>query len=303
MADNSNTEDNKSTLENIKLLMAYKTYRKGIVEKELEFISNLGRDIEVLEMGSSDGWLSNEILKLENVKSITSLDISLNDENIHRYSDRSFAVKGDLNKIDRINILNDNKFNVIITHGTLHHLVDPFFTLNYSVNHLLKEDGVLIINDTWINQPLQIKTNAFIYIASKIVPPLKRLNIKASLNFLLHKLPRVLFSYKYACSIAHVWNSSPFESISSANDYRRLYTNQNLELLFFKRFGALAAYQNSWEGYPKVLKDFFENIGVKHIDKLDSWLIKRNIFEGDCHVAILKKMRINEKNTSIKTTL
>ena len=52
-----------------------------------------------------------------------------------------------------------------------------------------------------------------------------------------------------------------------------------------------------------MLKDFFENIGVKHIDKLDSWLIKRNIFEGDCHVAILKKMRINEKNTSIKTTL
>ena len=112
-----------SSCEEMKLTLAYQTYRKGTIELELEYINNTGDNISVLELGSADGWLTNEILKLENVKDVTSIDISLDNDMAKKYNNKSIAVQGDLNKIDLIKF--NKKFDCIITHGTLHHLVNP----------------------------------------------------------------------------------------------------------------------------------------------------------------------------------
>ncbi|MFA6226880.1 MAG: class I SAM-dependent methyltransferase [Candidatus Paceibacterota bacterium] len=259
----------------------YQTYRRGTTELMLEYIRKCGNNISVLELGSADGWLTNEIINLSGVKDITSIDISLNDNLEKRYNHKSIVLRGDLNKIDRIKFY--QKFDCIITQGTLHHLVDPLNTLRYCIDNLLKEKGVIIINDTWVHQAIQLKTNAFLYsILNRLPHAIFKLNIKELLKILFYRIPCILFSMKFAESVAHSHNTSPFESISSADDYKELYDRKDLEILYFRNFAALPGLQNSWSKSPRIIKDV--------VQKMDDFLIEKGWFVGDLHICILKKI-------------
>lgn len=274
--------ENSNKFEQIKLTAPYETYRKGTIELELEYIERAGKNMSILELGSADGWLTNEIIGLKNVKDITSIDISINEDTKEKYDKKSVVLKGDLNKIEKI--IFSNKFDCIITHGTLHHLVNPKKTLEYCIDNLLKENGIIIINDTWVFQSLQLKTNAALYLALNQLPhALLKLNLFEFLNLLFHKIPRIIVNERFAESIAHSHNTSPFESISSADDYRELYDRKDLEMLYFRNFAALPGLQNSWSRSPKIIKSL--------IQKIDEFLIKRKIFVGDLHLCIIKKIK------------
>ena len=275
----SSGEKKVSSFEELKTTFAYQTYRKGTIELELDHIQKLGSHVSVLELGSADGWLTNEILNLKNVQDVTSIDISL-EKNKEKYSTKSIALRGDLNKIDKIPF--DQKYDCIITHGTLHHLVDPRKTLDFCLEHLLAKDGIIIINDSWVLQSLQLKTNAFLYtLCNRLPHALLRLHVQESFKIITTILPRILTSKKYAASIVHAHDTSPFESISSADDYKDIYTRDNVQVLYFKRFAALSGVQSIWTNSPLFIK--------KIIQYIDDVLVTRNIFSGDAYLCIFKK--------------
>ncbi len=266
--------------EALKKTHAYLTYRKGTVELELQFIKDLGEEISVLELGSADGWLTNEILNFPSVKTVTSIDISL-ENNKEKYSEKSIAIRGDLNKVDEIQF--DQQYDCIITHGTLHHLVDPRKTLQFCVDNLLKKGGILIVNDTWTLEKGQLTVNAFFYLLLNRLPhAILDLNFKNFFSIIFYKIPMVLWSKDYAAYITHAHETSPFESISSADDYKDLYSKEELHMLHFQNLAALPGLQNSWMRSPLFIKNF--------IQKIDTFLIKKNILSGDYHIAILKKI-------------
>ena len=273
-------EDSVINFHELKKTHAYLTYRKGTVEVELDYIKNCGPDISVLELGSADGWLSNEILDLENVKSVTSIDISL-EKNREKYNEKSYAIRGDLNKIEKIEF--HEQYDCIITHGTLHHLVDPRKTLLFCINSLLKKNGLIIINDTWTLRWPQLSVNAFFYAFFNQLPhAILRLDIQEIGKLLFYKLPRIIIDKHYAASIAHAHHVSPFESISSADDYKDLYKRDDMKILHFENLAALPGLQNSWMSSPVFVK--------KIIQTLDTFLLKTKILSGDYHVCVLKKI-------------
>lgn len=274
------SEDEVSNFAALKNTHSYLTYRKGTIELELEHISSIGNDISVLELGSADGWLSNEIINLPNVKDITSIDISL-ENNKNRYSKKAFALRGDLNKMEEITF--DQKYDCIITHGTLHHLVDPRKTLTFCLDNLLNKGGLLIVNDTWILKTAQLRINAFFYLSiNKLGHAVFSGDIKEIGNLLFKKIPKVLTNRDYASRIAHAHDTSPFESVSSADDYRDLYERSDLQRLHFERRCALPGLQNSWMKSPRFIKAI--------IQAMDTFLIKTYILPGDMHICILKKI-------------
>lgn len=276
----SSGEATISEFAELKKTMPYQTYRKGTIEAELEYIKNAGENIDVLELGSADGWLTNEILKLKNVASVTSIDVSIHGNLKQKYNNKTHVFQGDLNKIDKINF--GKKYHCIITHGTLHHLVDPKKTIEYCVDNLLADEGILIINDTWVLQSLQLKTNAFLYLLLNRVPhSIIDLDMTQFLNLLFIMIPSVILSKNSAGSVAHSHKSSPFESISSADDYKEAYSREDVDVIYFKNLGALSGLQNSWSKSPKMIKEV--------IQKMDNFLIDKKIFVGDFHICILKK--------------
>lgn len=276
----SSGEDKTSSYSQLKETAAYQTYRKGTIEVELDYIKKIGNEADVLELGSADGWLTNEILKLSNVRSVTSIDISLKENLMQKYSDKTFALQGDLNKIDKIHF--DKKYHCIITHGTLHHLVDPKKTTEYCLDNLLTDDGIIIINDTWIHQPLQLKANAFFYLFFNRLPhAILDIHIKEACMLLFYKLPKIIFNKHFAASVAHAHETSPFESISSADDYKEIYEREDVEVLYFRNLAALPGLQNSWGSSPKIIKNVMQS--------LDDFLIAKKIFVGDFHICIFKK--------------
>lgn len=274
------SKDEISNFAALKNTHSYLTYRKGTIELELDYIKNLGDNISVLELGSADGWLSNEITALPNVQDVTSIDISL-ENNKGRYGAKTFALRGDLNKIDEIKF--DQQYDCIITHGTLHHLVDPKKTLEFSINNLLKKNGILIVNDTWILKTAQLRINALFYLSiNKLGHAVLSANIKEVLNILFKKIPKVLTNKEYAGRIAHAHDTSPFESVSSADDYRDVYLRKDLQQIHFERRCALPGLQNSWMRSPLFVK--------QSIQKIDTFLLNKNILPGDMHICILKKI-------------
>lgn len=279
----SSDNSTASSFTEIKKTHSYQIYRKGTIELELDYIKKLQGSISVLELGSADGWLSNEIIKLDNVKDITSIDISL-EKNRERYSSKTIALQGDLNKIENIQF--NQKYDCIITHGTLHHLVYPKKTLQFCINNLLNEDGLLIINDSWILKSLQLKTNALLYLLlNRLTHSILKLNVKESLYIVFNKAPRILLDKDFAASIAHSHETSPFESVSSADDYKDIYSREDLVQVFFKRYAALPGLQNSWMRSPLFVK--------RAIQKLDNFLIEKEILSGDFHISIMQKRKSN----------
>jgi len=279
-SDYSKNEHPVSSFAELKNTTPYQTYRKGTIETELEFIRNIGNNIDVLELGSADGWLTNEILNLENVGTVTSIDVSLHDNLRQKYNNKTLALQGDLNKMDKINF--DKKYDCIITHGTLHHLVDPKKTTEYCIDNLLKDGGLFLINDTWILQSLQLKTNAFLYLFLNRLPhAVLDLNIIQIFKLLFFIIPKTIINKKFAESFAHSHETSPFESISSADDYRAVYERSDVEVIYFRNLASLAGFQNSWSSSPKIVKLL--------IQKLDDFLINKKIITGDIHICILKK--------------
>lgn len=273
------SEDAVSNFAALKHTHSYLTYRKGTIEMELDYISKAGKDISVLELGSADGWLTNEIMALSNVKSVTSIDISL-ENNRARYSEKAKAVRGDLNKIDEIEFT--EMYDCIITHGTLHHLVEPRKTLSFCIDNLLKRGGIVIVNDTWILKPLQLKLNAFFYLSiNRLGHAVLKGNISEAAKILFYKVPKVLFNYAYAGRIAHAHDTSPFESISSADDYRDIYTRKDLQILHFETRAALPGLQNSWMKSPRFVK--------RIIQGLDTFLLATKILPGDLHICVMRK--------------
>ncbi len=270
-----------STFDEVKNTHAYQTYRKGTVEKELEFISELAENIHVLELGGADGWLTNEIIKLSNVSSVTSIDLAIED-NKNRYNPKAVTLQGDLNKIE--NILFERKYDCIITHGTLHHLTDPHRTLIFCIENLLNINGLLIINDTWVLKPLQLKLNASAYLLLNRIPhSILDYNFKELFRLSFKVLPRIITNTAFAESIAHAHHVSPFESISSADDYIKLFSQKTskLDLIYFKRKGSLPGLQNSWMSSPTIIK--------KIIQRLDDFLIEKEILPGDYHISVMRR--------------
>lgn len=278
-SDYSKIEDKVSNFIELKNTTPYQTYRKGTIETELAYIKNIGNNIDVLELGSADGWLTNEILNLDNVASVTSIDVSLHDNLKQKYNNKTLALQGDLNKIDKIKF--DKKYDCIITHGTLHHLVDPKKTTEYCIDNLLKDGGLLLINDTWVLQSLQLKTNAFLYLLLNRLPhAVLDLNIIQVFKLLFFIIPKTIVNKKFAESFAHSHETSPFESISSADDYKDVYERNDVDVLYFRNLAALAGLQNSWSSSPKIIKII--------IQKMDNFLINKKILTGDIHICILK---------------
>ena len=268
-----------SDFDEVKSTHSYITYRKGTIEKEIGFIAGLQPNSKALELGSADGWLTNEILKLPNITSVTSIDIALED-NKRKYSDKAYALRGDLNKIEKIPFT--TTYDCIITHGTLHHLVDPRKTLRYCVDSLLTKNGLLIINDTWVLQPLQLKLNAALFLVlNKLPHSILQGNLPLALSLLFIKLPKILFNTDYAESIAHAYETSPFESISSADDYKDTYEDPSLEVLYFMQGAALPGLQNSWMSSPVWVKNC--------IQWLDDFLINHKLLCGDYHICVMRK--------------
>lgn len=269
-----------SSFTKMKETTPYLTYRRGTIETELEYIKNIGKDIDVLELGSADGWLTNEILKLKNVRSMRSIDVALKESLKQKYNNKTFVLQGDLNKIDKIHF--DKKFHCIITHGTLHHLVDPKKTIEYCIDNLLTNNGIIIINDTWINQSAQIKANAFFYLLLNRLPhAIIDLNINEIFNLVFIKIPGLIINKNIADTIAHAHETSPFESISSADDYKSIYERDDIFVLYFKAMASLPGLQNSWSSSPKIIK--------RAIQRIDDFLIRKRIFVGDFHICIFKK--------------
>jgi SAM-dependent methyltransferase len=276
----TSSDDAVSNFAALKNTHSYLTYRKGTIEMELRYIKNLGGSISVLELGSADGWLSNEIASLPNVKDITSIDISL-ENNKSKYGAKAYALRGDLNKIDEIHF--DQKYMCIITHGTLHHLVDPKKTLAFCLDNLLLPGGILIVNDTWILKASQLKINACFYLGiNKLGHALLQRNLKEVGTILFYKIPKVITNFNYANRIAHAQDTSPFESVSSADDYKELYERDDVQVLHFERRCALPGLQNSWMKSPVFVK--------KIIQTIDSFLIRTNLLPGDLHICIVKKV-------------
>jgi 2-polyprenyl-3-methyl-5-hydroxy-6-metoxy-1,4-benzoquinol methylase len=261
--------------------IGYRTYRSGIIETELAHIEQLGGQVHVLELGSADGWFSNEILRLPNVVDITSIDIALEREVVGAYNKKIHTVQGDLNQMEKIAALKGKRFNCVITRGTLHHLVDPAATLAYVADHLLAPEGILIIEDTWVRQAAQLRTNAAIYSLLYKIPHALRDGWKTVLaeckNF-----GRILTSTPVAEALVHNHDFSPFESISSADDYHEFYKRKDLTTAYFKNFAALPSWHYT---YPGRLTIF----GVYVIQPIDTFLIVTGLLVGDLHLCILKK--------------
>lgn len=138
------------------------------------------------------------------------------------------------------------------------------------------------MNDTWVLKSLQLKTNALFYLLiNRLGHSILKLNVKEFFKILFYKAPRILLSKDFAASIAHSHETSPFESVSSADDYKDIYERKDLVPLFFKRYAALPGLQNSWMRSPLFVK--------RAIQKLDSFLIKHEIFSGDFHISIMRK--------------
>lgn len=276
----SSGENKTSDFNTLKKTMPYQTYRKDTIETELEYIKKIGDYVDVLELGSADGWLTNEILKLDNVKSVYSIDISLKDNLKEKYNNKTFTLQGDLNKIDKINF--DKKFNCIITHGTLHHLVDPKKTIEYCIDNLLAKDGIIIINDTWIHQSTQSKIHAFFYLSiNRLGHAVLNLNLREIIKLLLYKIPKTILNKNFANAVSHAHETSPFESISSADDYKELYKRKDVDILYFRNFASLSGLQNSWNKSPIILKNV--------IQEIDNFLVSKKLLVGNLHICIFKK--------------
>jgi len=273
--------------------IAYRTYRRGTIEKQLDLIRQQGENLDLLELGSADGWFSNEILALSNVRSMTSIDVALTQNTSTTYNSKVKLVKGDLNLMEEIQGLKGQKFDCILTRGTLHHLVDPHATVDYAINQLLKKDGILVIEDSWVRQSLQFKTNAFLYLALYVLPHsifdfLRGIITKRGHESLsdtrrhIRDLILVLFSSGHAEAITHNHSFSPFESISSADDYKQIYEGQNIAVRYFRNFAALPAWHHTYFGRIKFLGEYV-------IQPIDDLLIRSRLFVGDLHMCILQK--------------
>ncbi len=278
------------TYDEVKKSVPYRTYRNGIIDEEIHCIASLEKkNIRVLELWWSNGWLSEEIAKVDNVSEITCIDISLSESRKEQtiHNKKYILVKGDLNKIEEIQFDTDG-YDVIITHGTLHHLVDPKRVLEFSVNTLLKKEWILMINDSYILSSLQLKTNALIVLifikVPKFIVELKFIDFLASII----KIPMVLFHKNSAASIAHNHAASPFESISSYEDYASVYTMRNIKLLTFRRFAAIPAIFWAIDHYPFKNTQIIQKL-IKQLWRLDAYLIQKNIFSWDAHLTIFQK--------------
>jgi len=281
----------------------FQTYNKGIVPIQLEFIEGLGDNISVLELGSSCKWLSNKILSLPNVKEVYDIDIINKESTVPMVSGkRKISLPGDLNQIDKIPF--DKKFNCIITNGTLHHLVDPGKTLEFCSEHLLTDKGIIMINDIYVQDPITIRINAWIYNKLILMP------IGICKTFKIHKMDewfakrphwknyslkeniiddfKILWDINKTKEIAYAYWTSPFESISSYEDYKEWIDNK-MNPIFFKELGSLGIYQQSYDKYPKMIKELLNKIGKYIIDPLDICLIKYGILKGMLHLSILIK--------------
>ena len=196
-------------------------------------------------------------------------------------------IKGDLNKIEDI-LFDIDGYDVILIHGTLHYLVDPKHMLEFSINTLLVNDEILIINDSYILSSLQLKTNALIVLIFIKIPKfIVELRLKELLLSII-KIPVVIFHKGSAAAVAHNHDASPFESISSYEDYAPVYTLKNIKLLAFRRFAAIPAIFGAIDHYPFKNTRFIQKI-IQYLWWLDSYLIRKNIFSWDAHLTIFQK--------------
>ena len=278
------------TYEEIQKSIPYRTYRRWIIETELSIIRKMDKkELRVLELWSSNGWLSIEVLKCENVQQITSIDISLGQDLMmqEKNEKKIISLKGDLNKIDKIDF-GGEKFDIILTHGTLHHLVDPLFVLNYATDSLLHTWGLIIINDSYKLSSPQLKINALIAILCIRLPKyMIELNpIDFFRNFI--KIPGVILSKNHAAAFAHNHEASPFESISSFEDYEAFYARKDLKLELFQRFAAIPALFWAIDHYPFKNTKFVQKM-LAGLNRLDTFLIRKDLLTGDAHLTIIRK--------------
>ncbi len=290
--------------DNIKNDISYRTYDKGTFEKELSYIRSAGKGIHVLELGSSDGWLTTEIAKLSNVQTVTAIDISLTKKlkkHYLRQDRKNILVQGDLNHFRSIAIPKKKRYDVIITHGTLHHLVDPKGTILYFIKEHLKTNGLFIIKDKWVLQGLQYRTNAVCFHFSESIKSLFRglyklitLDLKNFGVQLFLSIKNLLFIFPSLLSTHFAMNNnnrafSPFESISSAEDYKDIYADRSLvTVVLFKNYAALPLV---YLLFPKATWEFpgFKWLLFTLIPGLDRALIKSRLYAGCQHLCILKK--------------
>lgn len=284
------TSNWETTYNEAKKTIPYKTYRFGIIDEEFQYIGELKKqNLKILELWWSNGWLSNELAKIDNVNDITCIDISLNEEiAVKKIENKTLILlKGDLNKMGSIKFDTDG-YDIIITHGTLHHIVDPQALLTFSMNNLLKKWGLFIINDTYKLNRLQLKTNALIVVIfikiPKFLVEIKLLDLIKSFLY----IPCVIFNKNFAASIAHNHAASPFESISSYEDYEDIYKRKDLKILVFRRFAAIPAIFGAIDHYPFKELNLIKNI-ITLLNRLDKFLIRKNLFSWDAHLTIFKK--------------
>ena len=269
----------------------FRTYRRGTVETQLEAIKKQGAKLQVLELGGSDGWFSNEILRLPEIASVTAIDAALRSQIAQTYDSHVQTIAGDLNKIDKIVFFEKKAtFDCILTRGTLHHLVNPKKTLEYAIDHLLTTGGIIIIDDTWTPNALQLKLNAFGFMLLGRIPQhlvdwgKKRIVFSEMLRRLTASLAQLItipFSREKASRFAHNEDFSPFEGISDASDYKNIYERKDIELIYFKNFAALPALYHTYPARCKIIERLLFSI--------DTFLIKGGLMPGDFHVAILRK--------------
>lgn len=269
----------------------FRTYRSGTIETQIEAIEKQGTELRILELGGSDGWFSNEILRLPEVASVTTIDAALRSQIAQTYDSRVQTIAGDLNKIDKIAFPKNNAtFNCIITRGTLHHLVNPKETLEYAIDHLLITGGIVIIDDTWTPSVLQLKLNAFGFILLGRLPQSlvdwgkKRIAFVEMLGCLAASLGHLMtipLSRQKASRFAHNEDFSPFEGISDASNYKSIYQKKDTELVYFKNFAALPALYHTYPARCKIVE--------RLLFATDKLLIKGRLMSGDSHIAILRK--------------
>jgi ubiquinone/menaquinone biosynthesis C-methylase UbiE len=123
----------------------YKGFVKFIVEK-----LRLKENSRVLEIGPGPAWISIILVKERPDVQLTGLEISedmiriaeqnVNDENV---DDRISFIQGNANNMS---MLDDNSFDAVITHDSLHHWEAPLTIFN-EISRVLKEDGIFCIGD------------------------------------------------------------------------------------------------------------------------------------------------------------
>ncbi len=173
-----------------------------------------------------------------------------------------------------------------MTRGTLHHLVDPLKTITFAFEKLLRPNGVLIVDDNWIRQPRQFIVDAFLYTLLQNIPQSLFYFFLGKNNFSkflkeLGMLFVIPFKWEAAEAIVNNHKFSPFEAISSADDYRSFYTRHDINLLYFKRLGAFSTWHFTYLGRLRKLG--------RLVDSIDKWCVERSLFAGNIHIAVMTK--------------